>query len=222
MRCNIERRATIIRGKLRHNGGRGVMFSVGEIRDQHGNVGPFRNMGTLANTFKYAIGEEAADVLDTCIKVRRPFVTLADFYRLLSVSSHLSSTFGDATESTVTLYRTLRQLTITGFGTQEYAGPFHPDSHDTRFTLAFRFMRGPKEPPAAYQFCLANDRLVHSDGGPGVIIEQPSGCFGLWEGENGLHASSCDPLRVNTRVTAGSVYYASFCFFLRLLSFSLL
>ena len=66
-------------------------------------------------------------------------------------------------------------------------------------------MRGPKEPHTAYQFCLANDCLVRSDGGPGVIIEQPSGCFGLWEGENGLHASSCDPLRVNTRVTADSV-----------------
>jgi hypothetical protein len=39
----------------------------------------------------------------------------------------------------------------------------------------------------AYQFCLANDRLVKSDGIPGVIIEQPSGCFGLWERENGLH-----------------------------------
>jgi len=75
MRCNIERRVTIIRGKLRHNGGQGVMFGVGKFRDQHGNVGPFRNMGTLANTFKYAIEEEAADVLDTCIQVRRPFVT---------------------------------------------------------------------------------------------------------------------------------------------------
>ena len=40
MRCNIERCATLIRGKLRHNGGQGVMFGVGEIRDQHGNVGP--------------------------------------------------------------------------------------------------------------------------------------------------------------------------------------
>jgi len=43
-----------------------------------------------------------------------------------------------------------------------------------------------------------------SDGVPGVIIEQPSGCFGIWEGENGLHASSCDPHRVNARVTADS------------------
>jgi hypothetical protein len=38
MRCNIERRATIIRGNLRHNGGQGVMFGVGEIRDQHRNL----------------------------------------------------------------------------------------------------------------------------------------------------------------------------------------
>jgi hypothetical protein len=42
-----------------------VMFGVGEIRDQHGNVGPFRNMGRISNTLKYAIEEEAADVLDT-------------------------------------------------------------------------------------------------------------------------------------------------------------
>jgi len=108
MRCNIERRATIIRGKLRHNGGQGVMFGVGEIRDQHGNVGPFRNMGTISNTLKYAIEEEAADVLDTCIKVRCTFVTLqVDFYRLLIVFSHLSSTFGDTTGLTATPYRIL-------------------------------------------------------------------------------------------------------------------
>jgi hypothetical protein len=108
MRCNIERRATIIRGKLRHNGGQGVMFGVGEIRDQHGNVGPFRNMGTISNTLKYAIEEEAADVLDTCIKVRCTFVTLqVDFYRLLNVFSHLSSTFGDTTGLTATPYRIL-------------------------------------------------------------------------------------------------------------------
>jgi len=65
-------------------------------------------------------------------------------------------------------------------------------------------MRGPEEPPVAYQFCLANDRLVKADGIPGVIIEQPSGCFGLWEGENGLHASSCDPRRVNKMITTDS------------------
>jgi len=61
-------------------------------------------------------------------------------------------------------------MTITGFGAQEYAGPFHPDSNDTIFTLAFRFMPGPKDASVAYQFCLANDRLVHSVGIPGVII----------------------------------------------------
>ena len=108
MRCNIERCATLIRGKLRHNGGQGVMFGVGEIRDQHGNVGPFRNMRTISNTSKYAIEEEAADVLDTCIKVRCTFVTLqVDFYRLLNVFSHLSSTFGHTTGLTATPYRIL-------------------------------------------------------------------------------------------------------------------
>jgi hypothetical protein len=65
-------------------------------------------------------------------------------------------------------------------------------------------MRGPKEPPVAYQFCLANDRLVKSDNIPGVIIEQPSGCFGLWEGKIGLHGSSCDPHQVNKMVTTDS------------------
>jgi hypothetical protein len=65
-------------------------------------------------------------------------------------------------------------------------------------------MRGPKEPPVAYQLCLANDQLVKSDGIPGVIIEQLSGCFGLWEGQIGLHASSCDPRRVNKMVTTDS------------------
>jgi hypothetical protein len=65
-------------------------------------------------------------------------------------------------------------------------------------------MRGPKEPPVAYQFCLTNDRLVKSDDIPGVIIEQPSDCFGLWEGEIGLHGSSCDPHRVNKMVTTDS------------------
>jgi hypothetical protein len=108
MRCNIARCATLIRGKLRHNGGQGVMFGVGEIRDQHGNVGPFRNMRTISNTSKYAIEEEAADVLDTCIKVRCTFVTLqVDFYRLLNVFSHLSSTFGHTTGLTATPYRIL-------------------------------------------------------------------------------------------------------------------
>jgi hypothetical protein len=77
------------------------MVGVGEIRDQHGNVGPFRNMARLSNTLKYAIEEEATDVL--C----RPFVAFSDFYRLPNVSSHLSSTFGDATESIVTPYQTL-------------------------------------------------------------------------------------------------------------------
>jgi len=70
---------------------------------------------------RYAIEEESADVdcvLEcvrecshiperTRIKVPRPFMTLADFYRLRNVSSHLSSTFGIATESTATLYRIL-------------------------------------------------------------------------------------------------------------------
>jgi hypothetical protein len=65
-------------------------------------------------------------------------------------------------------------------------------------------MRGPTEPPAAYQFCLANDRLDHRDGVPGVIIQQPSGCFGFWEGEKSLHASSCDPRRVHKTFTADS------------------
>jgi hypothetical protein len=55
MRCNIERRATIIRGKLRDNSAEGVIVGVGEIRDQHGNVGPFRNMARVSNTLKYAI-----------------------------------------------------------------------------------------------------------------------------------------------------------------------
>src|SRR5271154_6283393 len=64
-------------------------------------------------------------------------------------------------------------------------------------------MCGPKEPPVMYQFCLANDGLVNSDGIPDIIIEQPSGCFGLWEGENGLHVSSCDH-RLNKIVTADS------------------
>ena len=84
------------------------MFGVGEIRDQHGNVGPFRNMGTISNTLKYAIEEEAVDVLDTCIEVRCAFVTLqADFYKIAECFSRLSSTFGDATELTATLYRIL-------------------------------------------------------------------------------------------------------------------
>jgi hypothetical protein len=61
-----------------------------------------------------------------------------------------------------------------------------------------------KAESVAYQFCLANDRLVKSDGIPGVIIEQPSGCFGLGEGESGLHTSSCDPHRVNKMVTTDS------------------
>ena len=69
MAKNIEHRATVIRRKLRHNDGEGVMVGEGEILDQHGNVGPWRNMGPLPDSVKYVIEEESADVLDIWLAV---------------------------------------------------------------------------------------------------------------------------------------------------------
>jgi|SRR5579859_2766976 len=81
MAKNIEHRATVVRGKLRHNDGEGVMVGEGQILDQHGNVGPWHNMGPLLDSVKYVIEEESADVLDICVKV----VTLSEGVCLLTI-----------------------------------------------------------------------------------------------------------------------------------------
>jgi len=68
---NIKRRSTIKRGKLRDNKGLGVMVGTGDVKDQHGNVGSYRNMGSSSSdSVKYKIEESASEVLDICIEVR--------------------------------------------------------------------------------------------------------------------------------------------------------
>jgi hypothetical protein len=68
------------------------MVGEGEILDQHGNVGPWRNMGPLPDSVKYVIEEESADVLDICVKVVTRYSqrgsVFAD-YRLWKHCSHL-------------------------------------------------------------------------------------------------------------------------------------
>jgi hypothetical protein len=67
---NIKRRSTIKRGKLRDNKGLGVMVGTGDVKDQHGNVGSYRNMGSSSSdSVKYKIEESASEVLDICIEV---------------------------------------------------------------------------------------------------------------------------------------------------------
>ena len=67
---NIKRRSIIKRGELRDNKGHGVMVGTGDVKDQHGNVGSYRNMGSLSSdTVKYKIEESASEVLDICIEV---------------------------------------------------------------------------------------------------------------------------------------------------------
>jgi len=66
---NIKRRSIIKRGELRDNKGLGVMVGTGDVKDQHGNVGSYRNMGSSSDTVKYKIEESASEVLDICIEV---------------------------------------------------------------------------------------------------------------------------------------------------------
>ena len=66
---NIKRRSTIKRGKLRDNKGLGVMVGTGDVKDLHGNVGSYRNMGSSSDNVKYKIEESASEVLDICIEV---------------------------------------------------------------------------------------------------------------------------------------------------------
>src|ERR1700685_1509617 len=49
---NIKRRSTIKRGQLRDNKGLGVMVGTGDVRDLHGNVGSYRNMGSSSDNVK--------------------------------------------------------------------------------------------------------------------------------------------------------------------------
>ena len=95
-------------------------------------------------------------------------------------------------------------MVIAGFGTQKYAGPFHPDSDDTMFTLGFRFLRGASEPITAYQFCVVNRQLEGSTL-PGIVIQQPSGSLGAWRGKPLLHASSCDVTLQRPKDALGSI-----------------
>ena len=95
-------------------------------------------------------------------------------------------------------------MVIAGFGTQKYAGPFHPDSGDTVFTLGFRFLRGASEPSTAYQFCIMNRQLERSTL-PGIVIQQPSGSLGAWRGKRLLHASSCDVALQRPKDALGSI-----------------
>src|SRR5271154_2460625 len=66
---NIKRRSIIKRGELRDNKGLGVMVGTGDVKDQHGSVGSYRNMGSSSDTVKYKIEESASEVLDICIEV---------------------------------------------------------------------------------------------------------------------------------------------------------
>jgi len=95
-------------------------------------------------------------------------------------------------------------MVIAGFGTQKYAGPFHPDSDDTMFTLGFRFLQGASEPSTAYQFCVMNRQLEGSTL-PGIVIQQPSGSLGAWRGKPLLHASSCDVTLQRPKDALGSI-----------------
>jgi hypothetical protein len=66
---NIKRRSIVKRGQLRDNKGLGVMVGTGDVKDLHGNVGSYRNMGSLSDNVKYKIEESASEVLDICIEV---------------------------------------------------------------------------------------------------------------------------------------------------------
>src|SRR5579859_755305 len=98
----------------------------------------------------------------------------------------------------------IQHLTLMCFGTREYAGPFHLDSHDTMFTIGLRLRHGLFEPDTAYQFCLVDNRLIGSTLG-GIVIEQSSGSIGLWKGETHIHASSCDTRVDKDKHIIGSV-----------------
>jgi len=72
------------------------------------------------------------------------------------------------------------------------------------FIVGLRLLHELFEPDTAYQFCLADDRLVSSTLG-GIVIKQPSGSIGLWKGETHVHASSCDTRVDKDKHIVGSV-----------------
>ena len=91
----------------------------------------------------------------------------------------------------------LKKAAVTGYATQAYCAPIHRDVKDSKWTAAWRCLRGKYEPPEAYQFVFMH--LHHeSPKIAGVVVEQPTGCIMIWQGGKHIHGSTVDTLANNS------------------------
>jgi hypothetical protein len=80
-------------------------------------------------------------------------------------------------------------LAVTGFATENYSAPVHPDPKDSKWTAGWRCWNADGQLETDYNFIYS--MFCHASASqPGIIIDQPRGTITIWQGGNHLHGSS--------------------------------